>query len=99
MKTRRLVVREAASEEMEEAAAWYANRSPGLGDEFLRTVKAAMAVALREPELYPVARGRLRRVVLRRFPYSIFFSATDDEVVIVACHHHRRDPRRWHRRR
>jgi len=36
--------------------------------------------------------------VLKRFPYSVLFRASEDEVVVIACFHGRRDPHDWLRR-
>ena len=94
----RLVVRDAAEADIAEAARWYEQRSPGLGREFLRAVDVALAEISRMPERYPIARGKARRVLLRRFPYAVLFVATPDLVSVLACLHARRDPRRWQER-
>ena len=94
----RLVVRAAAEEDIAEAARWYEERSPGLGTEFLRAVDVALAEIARMPQRYPLVRGELRRALLRRFPYAVFFVARADLVSVVACLHARRDPRRWQER-
>ena len=91
----RLVVRDAAEADIAAAARWYEQRSPGLGSEFLRAVDVALAEISRMPERYPIARGKARRVLLRRFPYASVFVATPGVISIVACLHARRDPLRW----
>lgn len=95
----RLVVRPEALEEISEAAAWYEGRAAGLSAEFLRAVDAGLGSIERNPFQYPIVRSVLRRALLRRFPYSLIFGASDEEVVVVACAHWRQDPRRWYRRR
>jgi hypothetical protein len=37
----------------------------------------------------------MRRVLVERFPYAVFFRETADELVVLGCIHGRRDPRRW----
>ena len=95
----RLVVREAAEADISEAARWYEERSPGLGDEFLRAVDVALAEITRMPERYAIVRGEARRVLLRRFPYAVYFVAGPELVSVLACFHARRDPRLWQERR
>lgn len=97
--TLRLVVRPEALEEISEAAAWYEGRAAGLSAEFLRALDAGLASIERNPLQYPTVRKPLRRALLRRFPYSLIFSASDEEIIVVACAHWRQDPRRWYRRR
>jgi len=60
---------------------------------------AAVASARRNPSHYPVVHKELRRVLLRRFPYSIIFRTSDEEVIVVACAHWRQKPKRWMNRR
>jgi plasmid stabilization system protein ParE len=38
-------------------------------------------------------------VLVRRFPYAIYFHAMPDEIVVLAVIHGRRHPRRWQSRR
>jgi plasmid stabilization system protein ParE len=80
-----------------EAQAWYEARSPGLGFEFVRAVDAAIARMLRLPKAFPQIEDNFRRVVMRRFPYSIIYPLSEAEIVIVSCFHHRRRPSSWSR--
>jgi len=84
-----------AMAELFEAVDWYESRALGLGTEFLRSLDASLAAIQRHPLAYPIVFGRLRRAVLRRFPYSVIYDLSGDEILIVACIHGRRDPKRW----
>lgn len=97
--TRELVFRPEAEIELREAYAWYEAQRPGLGDELLLCVEAAVESARREPARYPCVRGDVRRALTRRFPYSVCFIAEEERLVVLAVFHGRRDPRRWHARR
>ena len=44
---------------------------------------------------YPVVHRGTRRMLVRRFPYAIFYRTYGDVAVVVACMHGSRDPRRW----
>ena len=84
-----------AEREIHEAARWYDERQPRLGDEFLEAVEQAVALALESPQHYPRIHGHMRRVLVHRFPYAVFFRETADELVVLGCIHGRRDSRRW----
>lgn len=96
--TYRLIIRPEADEEVAEAARWYETRERGLGREFLRAFRASVAPLRRNPFLYPIVVEEARRVLVRRFPYSIFYEVHGSDVVVLACFHEARDPRDWQER-
>ncbi len=73
---------------------WYEEHSAGLGADFLRTVDANLISIQRYPSGYPIIHKQVRRSLLRRFPYSLFYLAHDDTIVVLACFHAKRDPRK-----
>ena len=97
--TPRLFLRPEAKEDIREAFAWYEERSTGLGFEFLRALRAALSPLTREPYQFSVVLEDIRRTRLRRFPYSVFYVATESSTSVIAVMHDRRDPRRWQTRR
>lgn len=50
-------------------------------------------------KLYQLVDPTMRRALLRRFPYGIFFEVGTTEIVVYAVFHGARDPRSWRRRR
>jgi plasmid stabilization system protein ParE len=94
----RVLVRPAAAADIEDAYHWYEGQRPGLGEEFLIAVDAAKNRIANDPVKFPVIHRETRRVLLRRFPYGLYYRVLEDTVVIVACMHGRRDPRRWRKR-
>ncbi len=94
-----LIFRPAAAADDEEAYEWYQERQIGLGEEFLEAVHEAIRAVQDHPEQYPVIRRETHRVLLRRFPYGLYYRVHEDCIVIVACMHGRRSPRRWQSRR
>lgn len=96
--TPRLFVRDEAAADIEAAAEWYNDRRAGLGGEFVRAVRAALAGVARHPQQFPVAAGEVRRARVRRFPYVVFFVPEAEQVVVLAVLHGRRDPQVWRSR-
>jgi toxin ParE1/3/4 len=91
----RVVFRHEARVEAREAKEWYEASVPGLGFEFVRALDVAVESAIRMPETYPFIEGECRRVLMRRFPYSIIYRARRDTLLIVAVFHHSREPGSW----
>lgn len=46
-------------------------------------------------QLYPLVDEDLRRCVLHRFPYSIYYTIDTDTVVVLSVAHQRRKPYYW----
>lgn len=93
----RLVFRPEAQAEIFAAQSWYEDRAPGLGLEFARAVDGAIARIRRTPTTFARLEAQYRLLMLRKFPYSIIYHATDAEIVVVSCFHHRRRPTSWMR--
>ena len=94
----RLVLLPVAESEVEEASRSYELHDVGLGDEFVLTFSATTAVLRHSPFQYQKVFGETRRVLLRRFPYAVFYAIQDSDVVILACRHTARNPQRWQTR-
>lgn len=73
--------------------AWYEEKTPGLGEEFLRVFYACASEIPRTPLLYPEVHREFRRRLLRRFPYAIYFRIEGNENVVFGLFHCARDPR------
>ena len=89
---RRLRIHAAAAEEAAEAAAWYEKERPGLGAEFEYAVDAALDL-LEQEIIFLVSvpgvagpRG-VKRLMLRRFPYSVIVLERDGEIFVIAFAH------------
>ncbi|PYS55032.1 MAG: hypothetical protein DMG13_05545 [Acidobacteria bacterium] len=85
-----LVTRPAAAAEIETAYRWYEKEREGLGSEFLEAVEKMVKAIAEDPERFPAIRKDIRRAVLRRFPYSIFYRIVSGHVVVIACFHGKR---------
>lgn len=85
--------------ELREIRNYYEARSPGLGarfvDEFERQVLAVAAA----PERWRMVTGDIRRCLMRRFPYVIYFRQVGQQRLrITVVKHQRRHPD-WGRER
>ena len=94
----RLISEPPADLDVEAAFEWYENERPGLGVEFLDELRATYNRIAAGPAKYQELRGGIRRALLRRFPYAVYFAIEGDVVVVVAVLHVSRDPAEWQRR-
>ena len=86
-----------ALEDLLETQRWYASREAHLGQAFAEAIATAVERIAQDPATFPCVHGPVRRLVVRRFPYAVYFREVGDELVVLAIHG-RQDPRRWHER-
>lgn len=89
--------RSEAQLDTEEAVFWYDDQKQGLGqvftDELFNLIRRMAA-----PLQFPLFGPNIRRGLLSRFPYAVYFLLEDRTVVILAVLHQRRDPAVWKNR-
>ena len=85
-----LVVRPAAARDLAEAHEYYSQH--GRSDAFMASVDHVFTQIVDRPLMYAVVYDEVRRALLRRFAYSVFFIVEATNVVVLAVHHQRRDP-------
>lgn len=98
-----LRIDEAAEEELAAAAEWYDGQRDGLGAEFLNAVEDLLPQIQAQPERGGAVPGaesdeRIRRLMMKRFPYSIVYMQLPDEIRVLAFAHARRRPGYWRNR-
>jgi plasmid stabilization system protein ParE len=91
----KIVIRPEAEADILEAYSWYERQEVGLGEDLIEIIDEALSDLAKRPVSFPILFGITRRMVLRRFPYSIFFTVIGDVVTVTSCAHHKRHPRVW----
>jgi len=84
-----------AEDDYLEAFAWYFARSPVVAYDFEREVERGLRLIVQAPLRWPKFDEQRRRIVLRKFPYSLIYEIIEGEVVILAVAHGRRRPYYW----
>jgi plasmid stabilization system protein ParE len=88
----------AARSELIEAQDWYEGAATGLGRRFRQAIDALIGRMSDNPRQFPMVFKNVRRALLRRFPYSLFFVVEYDALIVIACLHASRDPSQWQKR-
>lgn len=81
--------------EVGEAQAWYESQNSGLGDEFLAAIELQVKRLEQAPMLYAEVTPRVRRALLPRFPYGLFYAVQGDLIQVLAVLHEMQSTRRW----
>lgn len=89
-----VLLRRAAELDIQEAQDWYEAQQAGLSEDFGREIDAVMVRLAATPLIYPVVYREVRRAVLHRFPFLVWYDTVGSVVRVLACTHGRADPRK-----
>ena len=84
-----------AEEDVLDAASFYSEQGMELPFALFDDLNHAYQLISENPEIgSPTDRGN-KKVLLRRFPYAIFYRVEPSECLVVAVSHYRRRPQHW----
>ena len=93
-----VIFTQVARTEVIEAQDWYEAEATGLGRSFRHAIDLLIERMCSNPLQFPIVFKNVRRALLRRFPYALFFVIEGETLTVVACFHGSRDPMRWQER-
>lgn len=91
----KLVLAAEVEQDLDDAYSWYEFQRIGLGEEFLSCIDACFQSICRMPEIHAFVREPFRRVLVRRFPYAVYYEFAAQRVIVHVVIHTARDPQRW----
>ena len=87
-----------AEAELLEAVPFYGSREEGVEDPFLAAINRHVREIASAPQRFPKVGRDIRRCVVRKYPFIIFFKDHPDHVRILAIAHTSRHPDYWRAR-
>jgi len=93
-----LVFHPAVQAEVDDTYQWYEQQRTGLGNEFLEALEAVYGRLQATPQMHRILQRDIRRALLRRFPFAVYYRFHGDRVEVIAVQHQRRDPKAWQSR-
>jgi plasmid stabilization system protein ParE len=86
-----LLVRPEAERDLVKTRDWYERQRAGLGEEWINEVAANLRDLGHNPELPRLYYLNFRRVIVRRFPYKLFYQVIGHRVIIFRVVHAKQD--------
>jgi plasmid stabilization system protein ParE len=88
-----------AADELTAAAEWYETQA-GIGADFLGEALRAVTAISENPTAWPVVirKRNVRKFLLARFPYAMYYVTRGDEILVLAVAHGSRRPGYWRHR-
>src|SRR5207302_32906 len=92
-----IIVDPVAANQIREAHRYYSLRSARAASAFLDAVDGAMDFVIDQPFAAAPLKRDLRHMVLKRFPYAVYYRVSGNNVLVIALIHGKRHPREWRR--
>jgi plasmid stabilization system protein ParE len=83
-----------ARDDLELAFVWYEKQRRGLGFEFLDCIEASIRSIIKNPKMGRIYYSCFRGCVVRRFPFSVFYTIEEKEIVVHSIFDNRQDPKK-----
>lgn len=93
-----VLFRPEVADDLAAAWEWYEQQKPGLGDALLDVVERCVEGIADNPKVFAIVHREVRRALVGRFPFAVFFVVQPKEITIIAVLHVRRDPGVWRSR-
>ncbi len=84
--------------DVQEAADWYFQQSPGLGVALLSHIEDRLREVIEQPERFAKHAVGCKHSKIVKFPYVLLFNATDQVVEVLALIHVARSDEKWRER-
>jgi len=95
MNAKRIIIRSEAESDIKDAYEWYEAQRKGLGESFLLCIEEALSRTSRNPAIFSIVYKEVRRVLIHRFPFGVFFIEGKESISVLAVLHARRNPKAW----
>lgn len=87
---RRLILSPDALVHLTSAIWWYQNKGANLAFRFSAEAEKTLLRIARNPYQFRLLDSEVRRALMTRFPYAIYFTLKGDNIIVIAVFHQRR---------
>jgi plasmid stabilization system protein ParE len=95
----RLIIHPFAEKDIQDARDWYREQKQDLDGVFLLEVKQTLLSIEDNPLQFPQIKKGIRKAVVCRFPYTVFFTINTPIINVFALFHTSRNPNIWEQRK
>lgn len=90
-----VIINPFAEKDIVDAKNWYNKQKEKLGNELLQEIKQTIQSIEENPLQFPEIKSEIRRAIVNRFPYLIFFTVDAPIINVFALFHTSRNPKIW----
>jgi toxin ParE1/3/4 len=85
-----IIVKPLARIDLDEAILWYENKLNGLGERFYQAFLTASEAIRKSPDAFIEISPDIRRIIIKKFPYKLFYTISENKVFIIGIIHAKR---------
>jgi len=93
-----IIIRPEAENDINSAYDWYEEQRTGLGSEFALELMDRVDRIMDTPQLYSDLYCGIRRALLRKFPFGIYYLLNEVKIIVLSVLHLAMDPGKWKKR-
>lgn len=98
MSKKPVLIRAEAEADIKDAYQWYESQRKGLGESYLLCIEEALSRIARTPLIFATIYKDIRRALIHRFPFGVFYIEGKQNIIVLAVLHARRNPHSWKER-
>jgi plasmid stabilization system protein ParE len=96
---RKIIILPLAEQDIKQSYEFYAAKKTGLEQVFLQVIDQAIQIVCENPQSFPIVKKKIRKFVVKDFPYVIYYISKAEVVYILAVFHMSRRPVVWKKRK
>jgi len=77
---------------------FYYEESPKVADTFFKRISLGFENIKQSPNTFPIAHKDVRKYVVKKFPFVIYYRIIDTVIQVIAIFHTSRNPEIWNER-
>ncbi|MDP1621778.1 MAG: hypothetical protein Q8M08_05505 [Bacteroidales bacterium] len=97
-KTFKLIINPFAELDLRLGYEFYELQKPGLGNDFINEVDVVLRRIEKSPLQFSQEKSNIRKALVNRFPFGIYFYLTEDIINVFAVFHFSRSPKKLSKR-
>ena len=96
--TAKVIFQSAAENDLKAAFDYYERCQPSLGKSFVKQLDHSIKRICQFPNQHPLIYKNVRRALLKRFPFAVFYLNDSTQITVIAIFHCGRHPSQWQTR-
>lgn len=90
-----IYLRKEAESDLTEAFEYYESCRENLGSDFVLCIEESLSRLSKNPKLNRKIHKDVRRALVKRFPYGVFYIVKDLDITVIGILHARKKPTQW----